>query len=428
MGTQNIIGSVSNAIAGVEGFGADPSNRPTRNNNPGDITDPSTGNFLVFGTQEAGYDKLNSQVSMMVNGGSHIYNANMSLNEIGTIYAKSDTWGGQVADRLGVPGSTTIGDIVSGKVPVNMVPQPQGDGTGGTTSSQSQPDSFLGVNDVDTPDSVPVYGATIPEGQLAAVQNAIAPSLVIESGLGQAGWDTDPSIVRVGGVLSSTPSPVSFQIFFKEGAKPLPVTITLLASLRTHQKALRHVMNKQQTRTGVLINLWGMVPDTITGSGTTGVMMNQFGVTDFLSLSTATEEAKQLVQAAYRNDVPTSLLGSSGAFRVAARDAFIEFLAMFKNNGIVWFRNTDYTALTADKGQVTADAWSPITGTSTFQNAARRNDVMTRGRVVMTFRNARYSGYFKALSIVEDAKNPFRWNFTFTFQVESTQIAAVVPQ
>ena len=52
---------------------------------------------------------------------------------------------------------------------------------------------------------------------------------------------------------------------------------------------------------------------------------------------------------------------------------------------------------------------------------------MVRGQVVMNFRNSSYYGYFKNLTWSLDAKNPYRWNFTFTFQVESTCTKLVVP-
>jgi len=40
--------------------------------------------------------------------------------------------------------------------------------------------------------------------------------------------------------------------------------------------------------------------------------------------------------------------------------------------------------------------------------------------VVMQFRNFVYEGYFKSLTWTMDASNPFRWDFSFTFQVERT--------
>jgi len=56
------------AIAKMEGFGANPKNIPTRNNNPGDIVagkftqahgaSGADGRFAVFPTAEAGFDAL----------------------------------------------------------------------------------------------------------------------------------------------------------------------------------------------------------------------------------------------------------------------------------------------------------------------------------------------------------------------------------
>ena len=118
---------------------------------------------------------------------------------------------------------------------------------------------------------------------------------------------------------------------------------------------------------------------------------------------------------------------NEGTFRVAAKDAFQEFLALFKNNGVVWYRSRSYTGYTTSLEQLGPNAWSPHTGSSTFQNSARRNDVMTRGQVAMYYRDSVYYGYFNSLTWTMEAKNPFRWDFNFTFKVESTVQNLLVP-
>jgi hypothetical protein len=189
-------------------------------------------------------------------------------------------------------------------------------------------------------------------------------------------------------------------------------------------------------------------------------MQNQLGVTDYISLMRPNDEAlaevkygfsipstsdllfendkslqadaQAAVDAAVRQgfatprvrvDGQTQLALSPNSFRVAARDAFAELLALFKNNGTVWYRNEAYSGLTTQQSQVGPDAWSPTNGLSTFQTMSSRNDVMTRGKVQMNFRNGVYSGYFKSLTWTMDAKNPFRWNFTFVFAVEKTTLS-----
>ena len=74
------------------------------------------------------------------------------------------------------------------------------------------------------------------------------------------------------------------------------------------------------------------------------------------------------------------------AFRVAAQDAFVEFLSLFKNNGNVWF-NTQASPLgtTTDASgqinqQVGVDGWSPQTALTATNMNARNNDIMTQAR------------------------------------------------
>lgn len=290
------------------------------------------------------------------------------------------------------------------------------------------------ADDSDPALAQPVSGMNVSADQLAGLQNAIAPPLIIGDGLGQEAWYTDQGIVRTRRPPTLADFPVTFKLFFDTAANVLPVTIALNASLRTHQRSMRHVVTKQRTLTGMLVNLWGHAPDQISGQGSTGLFLNQLGVSDFLSLSTVSPELQaQILKAFQSPDMNTAdsleawMNSNEGFFRMAAKDAFVELLSLFKNNGTVWFRNENYTGYTTGKEQMGADAWSPQTGSTTFQNAARRNDVMTRGKVVLYFRNAAYYGYFKNLTFAMDATKPFRWDFNFVFQVESTVTNVSVP-
>jgi hypothetical protein len=434
--SQATVSSVGNAIANTEGFGASSTNKPTRTNNPGDIGNTDDGSTTTYATQEDGYNALYGQVGSMFDNTSSVYNSDMTIAQVGSHYASNSTaWSNSVASQLGVSPDTKLSDIASGAVPINVVAQPQGSGqvndSGATSNGSAAPQvSNTGVDNTDPATAVPVFGQEISSED---VINATQPSLVISSGLSQAAWYNDPNILQVGGPTAGIEPPVQFQLFFKENGSPLPILIQLNASIRTYQKSMHHVFTKQQTQTGVLVNLWGMATDTISGAASTGLMANQLGVTDFLSLSTATSTIQQSVLQAFQSgdlvaaDTIEAEMSSEGFFRIAAKDAFVELLSLFKNNGSVWFQNKNYTGVTSSMDQVGDDAWSPSTGSSTFQNAARRNDVMTRGKVVMYFRNAKYSGYFKSLSWVMDAKTPFRWNFNFVFQVESTTVTVEVP-
>jgi len=393
---------------------------------------------------------------------------------------------------------------------------------GGNTTFSTTPDTVqYGANAVDAVAAQPVSGTALTSDQYASLYNVLNPPLVITTNLDQQPWYENDDIVQqnhpswnpeevwseeqqryVKLPPPANPFPVCFQVFFEPnygsrlGATPSrPVTINLKASINSHEKAMQHIISKQKTRTGLLIDLWGMQPDSITGQGSTGIMQNQLGITDYISLMKPNDQALAAVRqgfslltqatsplnplttiataasqaeaasaaaAAMRqgfattvstitDSADTQVSVSADSFRVAARDAFAEFLWLFKNNGSVWFRSSGYTGITDafaasqvdalaaanaavrqgfttnSQSQLGPDAWSSTTGQSTFQTVNSRNDVMTRGHVVMYFRNAAYAGYFKSLTWSLDATSPFRWNFTFVFAVESTTLNIGVP-
>lgn len=286
------------------------------------------------------------------------------------------------------------------------------------------------TDDGDPAVAVPVAGMTIPVNQLATIMNEINPPLVTDSeGLQRVPWYSNPNMVLP--VQKQTDwFPVTFQLYFEKGSI-LPIFIALKASITTYNKEMKHITTHMRTRSGFRVNLWGMQPDQIIGTASTGLMMNASGVTDFLSLTTATDEIRAQVQKAFTDMAQESAMQQEiarpGSLRVAARDAFVELLSLFKNNGTVWFESQSYQGYTTGQQQIAADVWSPSTGSTTFQNTARRNDVMTRGKVIMNFRNSSYYGYFKSLNFMMDAKNPFQWHFDFVFQVEETRSLVRVP-
>jgi hypothetical protein len=162
--------------------------------------------------------------------------------------------------------------------------------------------------------------------------------------------------------------------------------------------------------------------------------MNQLGLTDFLSTANVSDDLINLLGRGFSHtfdedtgniEVSNSTLeqftsGGPGAFRVAAQDAFIEFLSLFKSNGNVWFRKDNYTGALSEHDQAGVSAWSPTLGLSSQQGNARNNDVMTRGSIAMSLKDSTYLGYFKSLSWVFSADKPFSWDFNFVFQVERT--------
>jgi hypothetical protein len=238
-----------------------------------------------------------------------------------------------------------------------------------------------------------------------------------------------------------------------------PIEIQLNTSMATFEITSKHVYTRTPSRTGMHITLWGMQPDLISGTGTTGVFMYQFGLTDFMSTAGVNDDvAKLLTQGFKHTFLPTfntdpqtstgqvaitartgdqdalntvagqavarkELSNPAEAFRVAAQDAFVEFLKLFQMNGTVYYYNQNYNGVMTGDEQMSASAWSPQTGATSFQQHSRNNDVMTRGYVAMRYRNNTYLGYFKSLSWTQDAESPFQWKFNFVFQVEKTYTA-----
>jgi hypothetical protein len=284
---------------------------------------------------------------------------------------------------------------------------------------------FNGVDNSAAIQAVPLLGTTYNAAQVQALLTAIDPSLIDLTGTTQASWEVDPAIVSVNSVTRVVGDPVTFTIAYDNGVTVLPFTINLNASVSSFKRAMRANNQHENTRTGTLLTLWGMTPDIISGEASTGIFMNQLGITDFLSVAGVPSSVLQVVQADLGIDTAYSL--TEGNLRVAAKDAFIELLSAFKNNGTVWFENSAYNGYTTGQQQLAPNAWSPVTGFSTFQAMSRRNDVRTRGSVTMNFRNAAYSGYFQSLSWSLSATKPFEWNFSFTFKVESTTVSVEVP-
>jgi hypothetical protein len=301
----------------------------------------------------------------------------------------------------------------------NAVNQSGGAVQSTTQNPTNQPDPYS-VDGANPPTALAVSGTQYTPAQAAALLAATTPALIVQSGLDEVAWFADSNILQVNGATGSTPSPINFSIYYDQGMTRLPVNIQLNASLKSRELGMKHVINHRPSRTGQLISLWGAEMDTLSGQATTGVFMNQMGLTDFLSISNPSNSVLAPLIANLSQDQDDSATMNEGTFRIAAKDAFIEFLSMFKNNGIVWYHNAAYNGSLSSLNQSGPDAWSPTTGSSTFQNNARNNDVQTRGQVTMTFRDSTYAGFFKSLSWSMDAANPFQWSFNFVFQVERT--------
>ena len=261
-------------------------------------------------------------------------------------------------------------------------------------------------------------------------------SLVIKEGLSTTPWFKDPTAM-VGNPKLKSIQPIWFKVLlsptnFLSDSNGVDVQLRLNCSLASMELSMKHKYNKTPTRTGMHITLWGMEPDMVSGSGSTGAWMNQFGLTQFMSSEKASPEMLEYIDS---QKLPTTF--DKGQFfkqfqkgykppaqggpnlKVAAQDSFVELLALFKYNAITRFKNDGYTGYFTDRDQLGANVWSDQFGASTFVAGARNNDVMYRGDVVMGTKDDIYTGYFKSLSFTEDSEKPYRWNFNFTFQVQT---------
>lgn len=298
------------------------------------------------------------------------------------------------------------------------------------------------------------YGSGVSPSQGAAnineLQASVSPNLQrADPSLTATAWYADTGLITGNPRIRRSVQPVAFTVYFDRNdprqvfqnpATGKPIEIQLNTSMTTFEITSRHVYNRTPSRTGMHITLWGMAPDLISGTGSTGVFMNQYGLTDYFSIANAPSDVIDQVESAFTAINSTgdlALLTQSEAFRVAAQDAFVEFLKLFQMNGTVYYYNEAYATAINGTGQnlgtiseteqTAPTAWSPTTGATSFQQHSRNNDVMTRGYVSMRYRNNVYLGYFKSLSWTQDAESPFQWKFNFTFQVEKTYTAIYYP-
>jgi hypothetical protein len=334
----------------------------------------------------------------------------------------------------------------------------------------------------------PLPQLDISDEQLATISPVLVPD---QAGLSSLPWYSDTNLLTGNPRLHKMGFPQGFPLVFEVymdqtnpnsllttasgsgstsvvGTLAPPVMIPLNCSVTNFKLSSKHIVNKQPTRTGFHVTLWGMTADVIEGSGSTGLFMNQYGVTDFLSLAGTNSDAVQAVLAAYTNTQsgvdleqvylptgnpaqPATPLTQEAAnynaeqiatgstyvpqnyvepFRIAAEDAFQEFLALFKMNGVTWLHPSGYsfdsdnnnaqnTSNNANQTQALA-VYATGVGASDFAIKARNNDVYKRGFVLMKFRNSQYLGFFKSLSWAMDAEKPYQWRFSFVFQVERT--------
>jgi len=110
---------LAQAIAKAEGFYTAGS-RPARNHNPGDMTQDLIGKavgqdgpFPIYATDADGWADLYAQINLWMSGGSEHADPSSTIEDLSSFYTANDqsTWALNVANALGVPVDTEIGQI-----------------------------------------------------------------------------------------------------------------------------------------------------------------------------------------------------------------------------------------------------------------------------------------------------------------------------
>jgi hypothetical protein len=289
-------------------------------------------------------------------------------------------------------------------------------------------------------------GQASASANAALLSQSLNPSLQIDDGLSEKAWYNNKFLITGNPKVRQQVQPVTFMVYLDRNQKQTlhvpnttqPIILQLNCSMKDFSLQSKHIYNRTPSRTGMHVTFWGMQADILQGTCTTGVFMNQFGLTDYMSTAQVPSSVQQQVRQVFyhnattnpnagRSALDSSLINIPEALRVAAQDAFMEFLKLFQMNGNIWFHTENYQGVMTEQEQQSFNAWSPKTGASSFQQHSRNNDVMSRGFVAMRYRNNIFLGYFKNLSWTQDASKPFSWDFNFSFQVEKTYTAVYWP-
>lgn len=104
--------ALAQAIANAEGFGTENAPTITEYNNPGALFD--NGQPQQFSSLSDGYNALESQIQMWLNGSSKYANPDTTISELAQQYTGGDspnTWQTNVSNFLGVSPDTTLGQL-----------------------------------------------------------------------------------------------------------------------------------------------------------------------------------------------------------------------------------------------------------------------------------------------------------------------------
>jgi hypothetical protein len=126
--------ALANAIARAEG-GLTPGTAPYRTNNPCDVF--VGGSTAGYSSLSDGWDACYSQINLMLSGGSAYYQPDMTLSQVGSIYAPSsapgnipNAWAANVAAALGLSPSTTLAQASAAAAGSIPTPDPSDSASG----------------------------------------------------------------------------------------------------------------------------------------------------------------------------------------------------------------------------------------------------------------------------------------------------------
>ena len=288
----------------------------------------------------------------------------------------------------------------------------------------------------------PSNDAAVKQRPLILVEGSpVTMPLVITDGLDNTPWWMVEGTLVGNPGLRRIPDAITFMVQLPPQLtgellrRPLkqPTQLRLNVGLSTISQGSAHQNGIEPTGSGLLLNLWDSRPDIITASGTTGVFMNQFGVTSLMSSNEFSKQLQDLASMGFRDPAGRASLlrlGSDTKFRVAAQDAFIELLSLFKSNGVIRYTPMQAVPASVD-GKLSVRArneqqWSAALGLSGYQMRHRVGDVMSSGYVIMNYKGRTLAGQFKSFDWTANADSPFRWDFNFTFRVMSDYVPYMI--
>jgi len=182
------------------------------------------------------------------------------------------------------------------------------------------------------------------------------------------------------GLLGLGKRPVVFDIIAPDKRTSLlgDLKLVLHVNPSTMQISYTKVVERLQTMGGFVEQHWGQAPSEISLTGATGGFVRLFsGLSNITGPTPSNPDV-----------LPTTMQAQTvGGTRrdTIAYDKYLDFLAMYKNNGSIYDTN---------------------------------GNVALQGQILMMFDGGMWWGYFTDFGVEETAEQPYQFSITATFQVE----------